>query len=67
MNNTDTTTTDLYDADTAERIGQATSEQTEASLAAGPEGIITIDADGDVVEPGSWAAQQDGARRVYVI
>ncbi len=60
---------DLYDADTAERIGPATAAQVEASdLAAqrdGGAGVILIDADGDVCPVGSWDAQQPGVRRVY--
>ena len=57
----------LHDADTADKIGPATVEQTEASLAAGDTGVILIDADGDVIEPGTWAAQQPGTRKVYVV
>lgn len=56
----------LYDFETGEPIGPATTFQTAASFMAGPEGHILIDADGDVVEPGTWAAQQPGTRKVYV-
>lgn len=56
----------LFDADTAERIGDATDAQVAASLAAKPDGGILIDADGDVVIDGTWPAQQPGVRRVYV-
>lgn len=56
----------LCDASTAEVIGVATQEQVDASLAAGETGIILIDADGDVVEQGSWGARQPGVRSVYV-
>lgn len=56
----------LFDADTAEKIGPATPEQTEASFAAGYTGIILVDVDGDVVIDGTWSAQQPGVRSVYV-
>lgn len=56
----------LYDGDTAELLGPATDAQVAASVAAKPDGIILIDADGDVVEPGSWAAERIGVRKVYV-
>lgn len=56
----------LYDAETNEPIGPATSEQIAASLSAKPTGGILVDRDGDVVEEGSWAAQQPGVRTVYV-
>lgn len=59
-------TADLFDSDTAELIGPATEAQIAASLAAGETGHILIDADGDVIEPGTWAAQQPGVRKVYV-
>jgi hypothetical protein len=56
---------DLCDSATNETIGQASTEQIEASRAAGPEGHILIDADtGEVVpdyRPGSTL------RKVYVI
>jgi hypothetical protein len=61
-----TTGADLMDADTGDKIGAATPAQIEASLAAGDTGIILIDADGDVVDDGTWAAQQPGVRRVWV-
>ena len=57
---------ELYDAETAERIGNATDAQVAASVAAKPDGIILIDADGDVVINGTWAAQQPGVRKAYV-
>jgi hypothetical protein len=53
----------LYDSETNEKIGVATSDQIEASLAAGDTGVITIDADGDVVRE-DRATKAD--RRVYV-
>ena len=58
----------LYDYATAEKIGPATDEQIEASYdeAAGHAGANMIDADGNVVEDGAWAAQQPGVRTVYV-
>lgn len=59
------TTASLYDSDTAELIGPATTAQIEASMAT-DEGHILIDSDGDVVTDGTWAAQQPGVRRVYV-
>ena len=49
----------LYTADESTDIGEATTEQAEASDAAGPEGIITIDEDGTVIP----ASQHDFARR----
>lgn len=55
----------IYDAETGEQLGEVTAAQGKASAAAGPEGFILIDADGDVVEAGSWAAQQAGVRKVY--
>lgn len=55
----------LHDSDTTEVIGVATAEQIEASHRT-VEGHILVDADGDVVEPGTWAAQQPGVRRCYV-
>lgn len=55
----------LCDSDTGEDLGPATSQQAEAS-ARTVEGHILIDTDGDIVEPGSWASQQPGVRRVYV-
>lgn len=58
---------ELFDADTNDAIGPATADQINASLAAGPTGIILIDADGDVVEFGTWPANQKGVRRVYVM
>ena len=61
-----TSTYHLYDGDTAEDLGVATHPQVDASLAAGSEGFILIDTDGNVVEPGSWAARQPGSRKVYV-
>jgi hypothetical protein len=63
---TTNTTPQLRTADTDEVIGEATPAQIEASLAAGDTGIILIDADGDVIDDGTWAAQQPGVRRVWV-
>lgn len=56
----------LHDSDTDELIGTATPAQIDASDAAGDTGHILIDTDGDVVSPGTWAAQQPGVRRVWV-
>lgn len=56
----------LHDYLTGERLGTATPAQVEASLAADDEGVIMIDADGNVITPGTWAAQQPGTRSVYV-
>lgn len=64
---TTTTTHDLYDYDTSERIGTATPEQIAACDAAGEAGAILIDADGDVIAQGSWDAQQPGVRTVYTM
>lgn len=55
----------LMDYDTAEPIGPATREQTMASLAAGPEGGILIDADGRVRDASEFGA--DTFRDVYVV
>jgi hypothetical protein len=57
----------LYDYATGDDLGPATTEQIEASLAAGDDGAILIDADGDFVKPGSWGAQQPGTRPVFGI
>jgi hypothetical protein len=62
-----TSTYDLLDADTADRIGTATTEQVAASLDAGPTGIIVISVDGDPID----ASQENlpwcqPVRRVYV-
>ena len=57
---------DLFDANTADKIGPATPEQIEASLAAGDTGTILVDADGNVVADGSWEHQQPGVRTAYV-
>jgi hypothetical protein len=56
----------LHDGDTGADLGAATPAQIVASLADEPYGIILVDADGDVVSPGTWAAQQPGVRSVYV-
>lgn len=56
----------LIDSETGCHIGAATPAQIEASDNAGPEGHILIGADGDVVQPGTWAANQPGTRKVYV-
>jgi hypothetical protein len=57
----------LYDSETGERIGPATTEQEQASLAApNPEGHILIAADGRVVEQGTWDADQSDTRKCYV-
>lgn len=62
-----TWTPELFDAETGDLIGHATVDQVSATIDdAGDTGIILIDADGDVVTPGGWAAQQPGVRRVYV-
>lgn len=60
----------LYDADTAEPIGPATTEQHEASDRSdekGEHGVILIEAEGNVCPAGSWDAQQPGTRRVYTL
>jgi len=57
------TMSNLIDADTNEVIGEATAEQIAASSET-VEGIILVDADGDVVTAGEFGAA--GARRVYV-
>ena len=66
MNNNSTPARTIHDSDTGEMIGDATVDQIDASDLAGDTGHILIDADGDVVSPGTWAAQQSGVRRVYV-
>lgn len=53
---------DLYDSNTAEKIGVATPEQVEASLAAGDTGHIAIDSRGRIVEQ-----PRNSDRRVYVM
>jgi len=56
----------LLDSDTNEVIlTTATPEQWWASQATDA-GHILVDADGDVVDPGTWAAQQPGVRSAYV-
>ncbi len=65
-NNNSTTARKLRDFDTCELIGTATAEQIEASDASNYSGVILIDADGDVVADGTWAAQQPGVRQAYV-
>lgn len=57
---------DLVDSETGDDLGEATAEQIAASDAAGDEGHILIDVDGNVVQDGTWAAQQAGTRKVYV-
>lgn len=61
-----TATGTLVDVDTCESLGVATAEQATASYEAGSNGLILIDADGDVVTDGSWEAMQPGVRAVYV-
>jgi len=57
---------EVLDSDTGELVwSSATPQQWWASQAT-DEGHILIDADGDVVDPGTWAAQQPGTRRCYV-
>jgi hypothetical protein len=57
---------DLFDADTDENLGEATSEQVAAWFFSDNEGFILIDEDGLVLIPGTWAAQQHRHRTVYV-
>lgn len=62
------TTANLYDYRTGDLIGPATAEQIAASTEAearNQTGAILVDADGDVAEDGSWAAQQPGVRPCY--
>ena len=66
MNNNSTPARTIHDSDTGEMIGDATVDQIDASDLAGDTGHILIDADGDVVTAGTWAAQQSGVRRAYV-
>lgn len=54
----------LMDYHTGECIGEATRAQRDASRAAGPEGVILVDADGDVLRADDRGA--DDARRCYV-
>jgi hypothetical protein len=58
----------LYDADTDNPIGPATREQAAASYADDNDdnGAILIDAQGNVVRPGTWDADQPEVRKVYV-
>jgi hypothetical protein len=56
---------ELHDSETNEVLGDATNEQITHSLST-VEGHILVDADGNVVQPGTWAAQQPGVRKVYV-
>lgn len=56
----------LIDNETGTVIGQATDEQADASDHTTENGVILIDAEGDVVWDGAWAAQQPGVRRVWV-
>ena len=56
---------ELRDGDTDASIRPATAAEIVQSLATA-EGGILIDADGDVVQDGTWAAQQPGVRKVYV-
>lgn len=67
MTNTTATAHTLYDALTADPIGPATAAQVEASDAAGDTGVFIVDADGDPVACGSWAASQPGTRQVYTL
>jgi len=62
---TNTTTRDLIDAETGKRIGYATAEQAEYSDDA-QDGIISIDADGNVVVPGTWVYDNCERRQVWV-
>ena len=57
----------LLDANTNNEVDgvHLTAELVLASAGA-PGGIILIDKDGDVAPTGSWNAQQNGARQVYV-
>ena len=55
----------VRDAESGEALRKARPEEIIASAAA-PEGVISIDADGDLVDEGSWDAQQPGCRRVRV-
>lgn len=57
----------LLDANTNNEVDgvHLTAELVLASAGA-PGGIILIDKDGDVAPTGSWNAQQNGARPVYV-
>lgn len=59
----------LREAHTYKRIGLATEEQTYASLRSEPDGIILIDADGNLVPEEEWDARktESGARWVYVV
>lgn len=61
---------ELFDSRTGEKIGPATADQIDESLGAaevdGGFGGILIDADGNVIADGTWAAQQPGVRAVFV-
>lgn len=57
----------LYDAGTDEDLGPATFEQVDASYHEDTgTGIILVDGEGFVLQPGSWDDGQPGVRRVYV-
>jgi len=57
----------LYDLATGEEIGAATDAQCSASMDAdNVNGAFLIDCDGNIVEVGSWEAQQPGVRSVFV-
>jgi hypothetical protein len=54
-----TTTQNLYDLNTTELLGPATQDQIEASNASGDTGAIMVDIrTGEVLTPGTWAAQE---------
>ncbi len=55
----------LFDVESGDTLRKARPEEIIASAAA-PQGIISIDADGDLVSEGEWGAQQLGSRRVRV-
>jgi hypothetical protein len=69
MSTNDNPTHHLFDADTGDDLGPATPEQVAASNRSERReatGIIVIDGDGDVVEPGSFFDRPECRnRRVY--
>ncbi len=56
----------LLDVESGDTLRRARPEEIIGSAAA-PQGIILIDADGDLVSEGEWGARQPGCRRVHVV
>ena len=57
----------MIDANTNDEVdGVELTTKLVLASAGAPGGIILIDKDGDVAPTGSWNAQQEGVRQVYV-